>query len=306
MVQTAFSGSKRNGTLDLLRFLAVLFIFFGHYTDTFNYIYQIVPSNLHWNVFSRYASLALLIFFMVSGYVVTMTSVNRNLKDFIISRTSRIYPLFWISCIVAFFLPKMVNHSFLAVSSFKTFLVNLTMVPTVFREPLINQVFHTLITEIAFYIFIGVIIFFKLWRNILLITAILLGYSFAFSFGVTMPAHTNLVPLLAGMLFYFISINYSERWKLYTLLCINFCCALLLARPLSIKLNQLYLEPGMVNAWILRLGITFIYFIFLMIALKKLHIKSRPLLIILGEIAYAFYLFHLYFLVLYYHFRNSI
>ncbi|WP_442588332.1 acyltransferase family protein [Pedobacter sp. AW31-3R] len=306
MPQITPSQSKRSGTLDLLRFFAVLCVFFAHYTDTFNYLYQIVPSNQKWNVISRYGSLALMIFFMVSGYVVTMTSMNRNIKEFTIARLSRIYPLFWISCLVAFVLPRIVNHSFLSLAPVGTFLANLTMVPTLLGYPLINPVFHTLVVEIIFYLFVAFIIVFKLWNRILLILTLILAYCVVNSFKNEISPQINLLPVMAGILFYFININYAKKWKLYSLLIINLFCMLMFVGPITRTLNMSYTEPDTLNIWVVVIMTILIYVLFLMIALKKIHINSRPLIVTLSEIAYAFYLFHIYFLVIYYYFRNTI
>lgn len=306
MSQITPGQSKRSGILDLLRFLAVLCVFFAHYTDTFNYIYQIVPANQKWNIFSRYFSVALVIFFMVSGYVVTMTAMKRNIREFIIARISRIYPLFWLSCGVAYVLPKIVNHSYLMVATPKEFLLNLTMIPTLIGYPFINPVFHTLTVEIIFYLFIAIVIIFKLWDSILLLLTLILVYCIATSFKHELSLQVNLIPVMAGMLFYFISINYAAKWKLYSLLAANLFCMLMYAAPVTDALNLTYKEPNTLNVWVMAIATISIYFLFLMIALKKIQLNSRPIYVLLSDIAYAFYLFHIYFLVIYYYFRDTI
>lgn len=301
-------SSKRSGALDLLRFVAVLIVFFGHYTDTFNYIYRIVPENLKYSPVSKYASLALLIFFMVSGYVVTMTSIKKGIKEFIVTRLSRLYPLFWVSCLIAFILPRLpfLNHSYLAYSTFKEFLVNLTMIPSVFGYAMINPVFHTLLIELVFYFFIATIIIFKWWNKIITVISVMLILSVASLFKEDMPVHIIITPFLGGMIFYLISINYASKLKLYSLLSVNFFCALMSARPLAQQLDVFYKVAGSHNVWIMMFIITLIYISFLLISLKTITIRSRPSLQLLGEIAYPFYLFHIYFLCFYYYFRNSI
>lgn len=308
MLKNAPSPPKRSGALDLLRFFAVLFVFFGHYTDTFNYIYKIVPENLKYTPVSRYASTALIIFFMVSGYVVTMTSIKRGIKDFAITRLSRLYPLFWVSCAVAFILPRLpfLNHSYLAYSTLKVFLLNLTMVPTVIGQPMINPVFHTLLIELVFYIFIAMIIIFKGWKNILAIISVMLAICIASLFKKDMPVHIIITPFLGGMIFYLISVNYASKLKLYALLGVNFFCALMSAKPLADQLDVFYKEVGSHSVWAIAIIITLIYITFLLITLKVVFIESRPAFQLLGEIAYPFYLFHIYFLCIYYYFRNTI
>jgi len=300
--------SKRSGALDLLRFFAVLYVFFGHYTDTFNLVYQIVPANLKYMWFSKYATTALLIFFMVSGYVVTMTSIKRNIKEFAISRLSRLYPLFWVSCIVAFIMPRLfyTNHSYLAEASLKTFFVNLTMVPYLFGYPTINPVFHTLLIELVFYFFLAIIIVFKLWNRILIILGSLLALCVYGLFLPGLPDFFIIIPFASGMLFYMISADYASKFILYPLLAVSFMCSFVSAQAQADQLDLYYKGATIIDPWVLRGIITTIYIVFLLISTKVIHIAGRRVYQILGELAYPFYLFHIYFLCFYWFFRNKI
>ncbi|WP_344763990.1 acyltransferase [Pedobacter ginsengiterrae] len=297
---------ERSGSLDLLRFFAVFIVFFAHYVDTFNYVYKIVPANLKWLPISCYSTLALLVFFIVSGYVVTMTSLKRNLREFTITRLSRIYPLFWISCIVAFVISRLMNHSFLPVLPFKAFLINLTIMPSIFGYEMLNPVFHTLLLEMVFYFFIGLVIGFKLWNRIMIIISMLLTYCIYAAFKQVVHVNFVILPFTAGMLFYFIYSKYASKWKLYILLLINFLCQLAMSQPLEKQFALFYKESGIVNMWVIAALIASMYLIFLLISTRKLHIKGSKLHQTLGEIAYPFYLFHIYFLCFYWFFRDKI
>ena len=299
--------SQRSGALDLFRFLAVLVVFFAHYTDTFNYIYNIVPANLKWAPVTHYATSVLLIFFMISGYVVTMTSMKRDLKDFLIARLSRIYPLFWISCIAAFILPRIIHqHTYLTYSTVKQLLVNMTMMPQVFRYAMINPAFHTLFIELCFYFFIAFIILFKLWDKILIVFVVILGYCVFYSLDSTPSLNIFISPFIAGMLFYFIKIKYKPRWMLYTLLAVNYFCTITAGRVVVIILDDYYKNPHALSVWTMSAIITAVYILFYLITIPKPVIKNSKLTRTLGEIAYPFYLFHLYFLYLYWYFSKTI
>jgi len=299
--------SKRSGALDLFRFLAVLVVFLAHYTDTFNFIYNIVPANLKWSPVSRYGSCALLIFFMISGYVVTMTSVKRNLKDFLTARLSRIYPLFWVSCIIAFALPRLIHdHTYLTYSTVKQLLFNMTMMPQVFRYEMINPVYYTLLIELVFYFFIAFIILFKLWDKILIVLSVILAYCLAYSQDITASLHIFIPPFLAGMLFYFIKIKYKTVWKLYALLAVNYFCTLTSGRFLVLTLGQYYKNPDALNVWTMTIIITCIYGLLYLITIARPVIKDSKFTRVLGEIAYPFYLFHVYFLFWYWYFSKTV
>lgn len=298
---------QRSGALDLLRFLAVLTVFFSHYTDTFNFVYQIVPANLKYMFIFKYGSISLLAFFMVSGYVITMTSMNKNIKDFIVTRLSRIYPLFWVSCITAFILPRLIHdHTYIMFSSFKTFLANMTMLPMIFGAEMINPVYHTLVLELLFYLFIAIIIIFNLWKKIFAIIGILTIYSIYRGFNENAYSHVVIPPFAAGMLFYFMKIEFGNKWQLRILLFLNLISSLMISRVLIKYLGEYYKNANAINIVTVCILISAIYLAFYLIVTDRVKIRSTRLTIMLGEIAYPVYLFHIYFFFIYYYYRGSV
>jgi peptidoglycan/LPS O-acetylase OafA/YrhL len=307
MNQETTTKIKRSGELDILRFLAVLIVFLAHFTDTFNQVYQIVPENLKYAPIFRYGPVALSLFFIISGYVVTMTSIKRNIREFTITRLSRIYPLFWVSCIIAFLLPRIfATHSYLAFTSVKTFLANLTMLAPIFGQPMINPVFHTLIVELLFYFFIGITIYFKLWNRILTVIAIMFGLCIINSFFADQGLQTFFPAFAAGMLFYFLKIGYGKKWIIFILLLIAIAISVYTGKVLSLDIERLYNDNIQFKLPVYMTVIVVVFILFYFISRGKIHIKNYPLFQILGEIAYPFYLFHIYFLVFYWYFRDKV
>lgn len=302
---TVTKPKKRSGALDLLRFLAVIAVFYGHYADTFNHVYQIVPANLSYRPVLRYVTPALMVFFMVSSFVVTMTTMKRTVRDFVIIRLARLYPLFWLSCAAALFISHYYPaHSYLPHVSIKSFLINLTMVPQLFGYQLISPIFHTLTVELIFYASIIVIMVFKLWDKILVIISILLALCFL-NLCFNSEAYVMVTHFTGGMLFYFIFSKKYTQWKVYVLLGINTFLSVMSAKFTAANLNAYYHDQGS-NPWILGAVIFILYGVFLLISTRKLDIPGYFIFRKLGEIAYPFYLFHLYFLGLYWYYRNSV
>jgi len=308
MTTNVISKKNRSGSLDLLRLLAVVAIFYGHYADSFNYVFRIVPENLKYSPYVRYSTVAITVFFMVSSYVVTMTSVKRSLQDFVVIRLARIYPLFWVSCVVAFLLPRFYGeHAYLPTLPFKTFLMNMTMMPTVFGYEALSPVFHTLVIELCFYLFVLTILIFKLWEKILaIITLFLILFTLLLFFPATKSAYFMCTPFIAGMLFYFMNTKRFTQWKVYTLAAINFCFALMGSNLLAADIDSFYKIPNSANPWIMASIIFTIYLVFLLISLKKINIPGYPFLRKMGEISYPFFLFHIFFLNVYWYFRATI
>jgi len=306
MSQKSNSASKRSGTLDLLRFLAILYIYFAHFADSFNYVYQIVPSNLKYTQIARYGSIALVIFFIVSAFVVTMTSMKRSAKEFFLIRFSRLYPLFWVSCLVGFLISRYSPFpTYIAYNTVKDLLANATMIPSLLGVHLINPVYHTLVIEIGFYLFIVFIIAFKLWDKILGILLLFVLISFV---GVLMSVwlFSIVTPFIAGMLFYFMYSKKYTQWKVYALAVVNFVTALLCSKSLADDIDKYYNQVGSASPYIFAILITLIYGIFLLVAFRKLNIPGSVFLQKLGELSYPFFLFHIYFLGIYWYFRNTI
>jgi peptidoglycan/LPS O-acetylase OafA/YrhL len=91
---------KRLTELDGLRGLPALFIVFHHYTYHYDKLYGHsfeVPEQFSYGKFD------VQILFMIGGFVIYWT-VSRSEKplDFIWSRFSRLYPVYWVSLIITF------------------------------------------------------------------------------------------------------------------------------------------------------------------------------------------------------------
>ncbi|HEX8659294.1 MAG TPA: acyltransferase family protein, partial [Hymenobacter sp.] len=79
--------------IDLLRFLAALsvviyhFTFFGKRNAQYNPLYFDELGEV-----TRYGYLGVHLFFMISGYVVLLSAQGKTIRQFFLSRISRLYP----------------------------------------------------------------------------------------------------------------------------------------------------------------------------------------------------------------------
>ncbi|MET8149794.1 acyltransferase family protein [Actinoplanes sp. NPDC049668] len=148
----------RLAALDGMRFLAAVAVMVFHYAvawriDGVHPPSQLLPAG-SW--IAVYGCLGVEVFFMISGFVICMSSWGRRLGDFFASRVSRLYPAYWVAvlltALVAVALPLsggiwgLVDPTPLGVA------VNLTMV----QEPLgvgsMDGVYWTLFVELRFYL----------------------------------------------------------------------------------------------------------------------------------------------------------
>lgn len=311
------SPSKRQNEIDLLRIAAAFSVFIFHYTDAFNYFFKIVPRNLFIGDHFRYGYMGVMLFFVISGYVVTMSTMNKTFSEFLFSRVTRLFPVFWLSCLFAILLSRIfpAAHTFLPYPNLKAVVINLTMIPSAFNTIMINPVFWSLLEEVHFYVIISVIILFKLWNKILTLlicwliiyaAIVAMGYSTSADdrIGILVPKHS--LYFIAGMLFYLFRTGLYAKWKLIILLSLTFLLMIPLSYLFAKYTNLLYKKEDAVSIY----GYLFINFLifatFWLIANKKLSITSNKIITLLGNLTYPFYLIHLYALGIYWYLRDKV
>ncbi|WP_318201761.1 acyltransferase [Streptomyces sp. SCL15-4] len=141
--------------LDGLRLLAALTVCLYHYAGrggTVSESWHQAPSRL-FPVLSQvavYGCLGVQFFFVISGFVICMSSWGRTLGDFFRSRAARLYPAYWAALVLvtaaSLALPAVVR----AVRP-DEFLVNLTMLQQPMGAPRVLGVCWTLWAEVRFY-----------------------------------------------------------------------------------------------------------------------------------------------------------
>lgn len=191
---------KRLELLDYARLLAAVAVIFYHYfshglkvghIDTYTMPDMVIQ-------ICKYGYLGVPFFFIISGYVIFFSALNRSAGKFIASRVTRLYPTFWtcatISAAIIYFWGGDDKHVTLG-----QYLVNLTMIPRDFGVPYIDGAYWTLHWELYFYMMVFVLLllkagtrqltlFFQLWP-IVMMAVWLMGYKD--------------VPFLSGLYGYF-------------------------------------------------------------------------------------------------------
>jgi peptidoglycan/LPS O-acetylase OafA/YrhL len=148
--------------LDGLRFLAAFSVLAYHYTamdrvwdhpDGAVAIFPAQPAAYGW--------LGVYLFFLISGFVICMSSWGRGVGSFLRSRAVRLYPAYWLSVVVIAVVLTVwpyVQHPV----GWHSALVNLTM----FHEPLgvrpVAEVYWTLWAELRFYLLFSLVVWWGL------------------------------------------------------------------------------------------------------------------------------------------------
>ena len=309
------SKPARQNEIDLLRIIAAFAVFGYHYTDSFNYVHNFVPANLPVGRFFRYGSMGVQLFFVVSGYVVTLSARNKTFREFWISRISRLYPAFWLSCITALLLSRVLHiETYMPYPDIKTFLFNLTMVPTVFGKTMLIPVYWSLLEEMHFYLLISMIIAFRWWNSLLTVLICWLSLYVVLGLmgfiggndtvGVLVPKQS--LYFITGMLFYLLRVGYCSPWKIIVFLSVLFLIIGYYSLQLVKYLNLQYHSSNAVTATGFIVINSAIFLTFFLIARRKVSIAGSKVLAKLGDLTYPFYLFHIFGFGLYWYLRNRV
>lgn len=105
----------------------------------------------------KYGYLGVELFFIVSGFVILLTALDRNARSFIISRITRLYPAYW-TCVTISFIAILLLGGQRYSASLSQYLVNLTMLQEFVKVPSIDGVYWTLAIELKFYLLVFALI----------------------------------------------------------------------------------------------------------------------------------------------------
>jgi peptidoglycan/LPS O-acetylase OafA/YrhL len=286
---------ERIKALDGLRGLAALSVVVLHLTSPKLQPHlrsESVPSN--WWHFS-YGHYAVELFFILSGFLVLISlDRKKSLKDFLLSKFTRLYPTYWI-CLLFSTLIVLTIYPGDKQVTLDTFLANLTMLPKQFlgNDSFIEGQWWTLEYEIYFYLLSG-IIFFRLGQRYLisfLLLSSLLGSSFyLFDLFPLVRSLPSILPSVIMRLYGYFLLEYSHVFLVgvlfyYFLNTRKRIYLLMLSVPVFCAFAS-SIEHGLFVSSLCTL------FYFSLTSVFGSLISAPPFLL-LGFISYPFYLIHL-------------
>ncbi|WFP50645.1 acyltransferase [Methylomonas sp. EFPC3] len=138
---------ERIATLDFFRGIAILMVICGHFLPQ-----RLVFGDLAAS-FATMGRGGVIVFFLLSGYLIFKSLQNCNIGPFLCRRFFKIFPAYWLNLLV-FFVAGQLGFG-LASHSNATYLANFTMLSDLFRLPNVSNVYWTLLIEVKFYLFIA-------------------------------------------------------------------------------------------------------------------------------------------------------
>lgn len=139
--------------LDSLRGIAAILVVIFHYLYRYGEIYGHDFSSADW---VEYGEHGVSLFFMISGFVIywTISKLNKPM-DFIVSRFSRLYPVFWASLIFTYFIVLFFGLEGREIP-LELAALNSLMFHEYLYVPHVDGVYWTLTIELTFYFWIFV------------------------------------------------------------------------------------------------------------------------------------------------------
>lgn len=204
--------------LDLLRGISAVLVMLFHYTTQYDRLIGHIaayPINIPWG------NMGVSVFFILSGFLTTMNlRKNATMLNFAFRRIIRLYPVYWVAIIITtvtmvFLLPEWKRST-------STILINLTMLQGFLDFESVDGVYWTLMNEILFYCYVGIIILFKQNKNIKkicmagIIIAIVLSilksyfHNSLLSIMLTLFMHDYIQTFIAGIMLFCLYKNHSD------------------------------------------------------------------------------------------------
>jgi len=156
----AVTGRPRLEVLDGLRFVAAMAVVLYHFT-AMDRVWDQRAEEVFPVQIASYGWLGVYLFFLISGFVICMSSWGRGVGGFLVSRATRLYPAYWASVIaIAAVLSAWpyVNRPV----SWPDALVNLTMFQDAFGAHPVAEVYWTLWAELRFYLLFSLLVWWGL------------------------------------------------------------------------------------------------------------------------------------------------
>ncbi|MFD9766832.1 acyltransferase family protein [[Kitasatospora] papulosa] len=293
-------GGGRLRALDGLRILAALMVCLYHYAGKNGPVAEAWGQSPGLKFptlssFATYGSLGVQLFFVISGFVICMSSWGRGPGDFFRSRVARLYPAYWAAIVVvtaaAVLLPVVVRPLPL-----NELLVNFTMLQQPMGVDRVLGVCWTLWVEMRFYLLFAV---FVVWRGVTYRRVVIfcIGWIFASVFArVAQSPLTDVLvmrdhaPYFIGGLALYLIHRYGSDLLLWGIVLTSW----LLGQRYSV--TALW-HPGMEgdfarSPYVIQAIVTLAFVAVAAVALGWLSWANWRWLTVAGALTYPFYLLH--------------
>lgn len=280
--------------VDLLRFVAAMVVLVYHYAFRGAGADGFSPLSYPWFMpAAQYGTLGVDFFFMISGFVITMSAEGATLREFIVSRVVRLFPAFWVCCTITA-LASIVSAQPMFQPALGQYLVNMTMLAGAFGVPYVDGVYWSLTVELSFYALVAVAVSLRLMKHLDALLWCWLGVTIAQRFIHSGPLWhvfmAEFAPLfIAGAACFLLRRRFT--WARLALYLCTFPVALWQALLLLHIRAPHYVHAHFSDAWIIG-GYVLMYLLMLAVAMGWLRWIAWKRWVVVGALTYPLYLVH--------------
>lgn len=274
--------------LDLARFLAALAVVLYHYLGRTSFS----GSEFIYDV-TKFGFLGVPFFFIISGFVISLSAEKSSPIKFFISRFVRLFPTLWVCSTLTYLMLVVTEYPYKDINGF-IYVANLFMVNQPLNMQYVDNVYWTLFEELKFYALVGVLLLFKVytkfkwWLSIWLFLSILYVFTEQPFFWGKITSVKYSAFFVAGVCLYLIYKN--REVKIATiLLCISF----LISGYHMAGHTTNYIPSATVSEKSVVVFINLVIYVYFysFVTRKKTFISHRTW-IVLGGLTYPLYLIH--------------
>lgn len=285
---------ERFAELDFIRFFAAFSVLIYHYKSKYVESLSDSPALAH-GVYSitKFGYLGVDLFFIISGFVIFASAIDRTGVQFAISRITRLYPTLWvcvtITALIVFFLKGPDSNITLT-----QWLANLTLFNKRLGIGDIDGVYWTLEVEVKFYFCIFILLlldlvkYYRVWIPIWLAASVsFMFFEQPFFLGwFISPEYSSY--FIAGIIFY---LARREGYKLFHFVILF--STLAVSSVYAYREISTFARDVTAPERLIAVGIVWcLYFLFFLISKKWFTMPSTGFILGLGGMTYPLYLLH--------------
>lgn len=293
--------SKRFYQIDLLRFIAAMGIVLAHYlfrgyrADNLSVI-----SFEELGDWMKYFFVFIDLFFIISGFVITLSIRGKTLREYVKSRVLRVFSVYWVCALITYLVIVLFGAPRFN-ASFTQFLANLTLMHDLMDIEALDGVYWTMVIEVKFYLLSAVYVAIQHFKKVTIEACayLWLGLSVLYVFfsHTTIMFLANLALILEWAPAFIAGMLMARMYKTNKITVVNgmalITCVLLSVyhRLHFIMGAAMYFKTDASEPLVVGL-VVLMYLLVFLIVRNKLKFLNKPFFIYLGILTYPLYLLH--------------
>lgn len=240
------------------------------------------------------------LFFIISGFVITLSIRGKTLREYVKSRVLRVFSVYWVCALITYLVIVLFGAPRFN-ASFTQFLANLTLMHDLMDIEALDGVYWTMVIEVKFYLLSAVYVAIQHFKKVTIEACayLWLGLSVLYVFfsHTTIMFLANLALILEWAPAFIAGMLMARMYKTNKITVVNgmalITCVLLSVyhRLHFIMGAAMYFKTDASEPLVVGL-VVLMYLLVFLIVRNKLKFLNKPFFIYLGILTYPLYLLH--------------